>query len=110
MEEQEINKTIAEYMHPRARSAGFNAAISKKYTTSLDACIPVVEKLGFNWWDITKKKQQWFVNKVHLVETEIRYEYHCSFQDSDYGMTGAVAESPALALATALAKAIKEIN
>jgi len=94
MEEQEINKTIAEYMHPRARSAGFNAAISKKYTTSLDACIPVVEKLGVARYEFFWLPDGWVVevgvNKLDNVEER--------------------AKSPALALSTALAKAIKEIN
>lgn len=118
MTEQEINKTIAEYIGDyHTKGEVYIGTIMRDihdceytvcYTTSLDACIPVVEKLGMNWFDITREKEKWFKNKVHLVESEIRYSYNCQFQDSEYNMSGAQGSTPAIALATALAKAIKE--
>jgi len=103
--EQEINKTIAEFMNEPSEEAvigmGFEAlgtVPTYRYTRSLDVCIPVVEKLG----DIEP-----FIGIKFL--RDIDDKWGVSFIHSDH-ISSTAKTTPALALSTALAKAIKEIN
>ena len=91
LSEQEINKTIAGYMEAYVTHA--EQAWIPNYTQSLDACIPVVEKLGAHQFNTERVTGGY---RVFLGTAS------CFKQQSE------VAKSPALALATALAKAILE--
>ena len=83
MNEKEINKIIAEYM-------GTCCDYGNSYTDSLDACVPVVERLEL--------------------------EEICYFKTPDFwicrlkGEISTLEETRSLALATALATCIKEIR
>lgn len=138
MTEQDINKAIAEYMgygfnngnqpndrdkmrvsykiqfhgsgqnrnHKSINGAMEATQVIPKYTTSLDACIPVVEKLN--------RAMSFYFS----IDFEFKYKAYvdvdavvcksCSHIDYEYAIKED--NSPAVALATALAKAIKKIR
>lgn len=103
MNEQEINKCLAEFMGYEVKESGFFDGVffadSKilgesptNYTKSLDALIPVVEKLNYGG------------TLCYLSELE---QWNCFVQDtSDVNLS----KSPSLSLATALAKVIQKNN
>lgn len=105
MNEQEINKVLSEFMGYEVKESGFFDGVlfadSKilgesptNYTKSLDALIPVVQKLG--------------------KTLELNYQYAISgnmYWYSQFNMTGEESsKSPSMALATALAKVIQKNN
>mgnify|MGYP003130711806 CR=1 FL=1 len=110
MEEQEINKTIAEFMGEKfidfdpshGMAIGFVGGgweWEKPYTTSLDACIPVVEKLDRkNQLVMCRNKYGWEFGFLKGFDSDLEYMEGC-YND----------KSPALALSTALAKVIKTL-
>jgi len=103
MKTEEINKTIAGYMGEKIsldgawvqKPFGRGYSLTPLYTESLDTCIPVVEKLSkATGYDILLK----------YVLSEKYWQAH------PYGYETNESESPAFALATACAKAIKELK
>jgi len=104
MEEEEINRVIANYMgytnikqEEGLTFAGLTCGVIGvhvfDYSRSLDALIPVVEKLH------SKDNMEYLL----WIEDSIWYaEYNASYKN--------FAKTPALALATACAKVIKELE
>ena len=98
MTKEEINKTIAEYM---GNKGDYNIDLGwYPYVDSLDALIPVVEKI--------LKKNDYQLELVNYGE------WGAFFYDLSAGIRRSVTNesdnSPSLALATACAKIIKELK
>lgn len=125
LEKEEINKTIAEYMgltfkklgHPFGREGQGEKMMNIEscsgigywklnYTDSLDACIPVVEKLY---------KENSVIDDISLMLVRhakgIIWDANAfvNYQDEEKHFD-CIDKSPSLALATALAKAILELK
>lgn len=110
MNEQEINKTIAEHMGlgtsgefmpdsdhiPVLRLRDGEPSYIKAYTASLDACVPVVEKLSR---DIGR-----------TLAIKINLNVFCTWFCMLDGDIGDDKTTPSLALATALAMKIKSLG
>jgi hypothetical protein len=109
MSEEEINKTIAEYMgwkfadiidgHANLWKCGDDIFISRHFTQSLDALVPVIEKLDKEIWLQFKRHN---VKNYHLIavgtKENVHFETAGNFKDAS------------LALAIACAKVIKELK
>lgn len=106
MTEQEINKIIAEYMGYDSidRYCKMNGDYydAKKYTESLDACVPVVEKF-FN--DRMPMRDSW---EFRLTRWDKDLKWFLAYTNEKCHMDQIESNLPSLALATALAKVIKE--
>ena len=100
--EEEINKVITEYMGHKAHMGNIHPwyhenYTERSYTDSLDALIPVVEKLELN--HLTLMFSYCFMPAKSM--------WYC--KRGDYG-DATSDKSPSLALATACYKVIKELD
>jgi len=112
--EEEIDEIIAEYMETEVWDdviiirGGIVSVEHKLYTKSLDALIPVVEKLN-------KKEQVIFAIECDYDTLAFPDIWHSEYWVEGYGVThdyrgNESKKSPSLALATACAKVIKDLN
>jgi len=122
MDEEEINNTISEFMGMYYITDGANPFVSdqitghhwatciKPFTQSLDALIPVVEKLNLAWslYFFTDTEKDQLQYKAYLDKCLPSKCDSCGH--SDYSMAESETVTPALSLATVCARVIKDSN
>ena len=99
MKEHEVNKIIAEFMANKFPDSHLKGVV--QYTRSLDALVPVVERL-------VKQTNMKFYPEISFDKCNGFWRWLVS--ETVLWDNGIVDVSPSMALATACAKAINELN